>query len=474
MKNSYLKIIAVLIVALGLGSTNLKAQNERSLFYMRQIPQASYANPAFMPEFKFYLSIPGASSIYAAYNNNGFKYNDIITRRADDSLVLDQHKLLNSLGTNNDLGIRINEEIFALGFKAGKSYISLSLNTKANFNFHYTKDFMSLLINGNAQFLGKSVDLSETTANGIAYGEVALGFAHQIDSKLSIGARLKYLYGIAALETQNSKLKFTSDQKTFALTAVSDIQVNMAQPTNDKNKVDMNTMFSNPGMAFDLGFSYALTDQFSINASILDIGSITWEKEATNYISKKPNSSFTFNGLVLNDLINKKQTSDSTFNHLLDTINNMLSIKENHQSFKTRLAQKFIVGASYKIDTNTLVGLVFRNECFAGNYNPSLTVSLNHEFGRIFSAMISYSYIDRNAFNIGTGFALNLGPLQLYGVVDNAIAAMQITKSQTVNAQVGLNFVLGYTRKKKGFKEPYIPRIPPSALEDDLKPALTP
>jgi hypothetical protein len=285
---------------------------------------------------------------------------------------------------------------------------------------------------------------------------------------------LKYLYGAAAIETQNSKLSFSTDQKTFALTAISDIQVNMAQPTNDKNKVDMNTLFSNPGMAFDLGFSYALTKRFSINASLLDIGSITWKKKVTNYISTKPNSSFTFNGVEINDLFNKKQTSDSTFNHLLDTINSKFSIKEGHKSFKTRLAQKFIIGACYKLDTNTLAGVVIRNEFFAGTYNPSLTLSINHSFGRIFSGMISYSYIDKNFLNIGTGFALNLGPLQIYGVVDNVIAAMQITRSQTVNAQVGLNFVLGYTRKHKRSKIPYIPRIPPSPLEDDLKPALTP
>ncbi len=473
MKYSYFKIVAVLIFAMALVSPNLKAQNERSLYYMRQIPQASYANPAFVPEFKFYLGVPGASSIYAAYNNNGFKYADVVTRRADDSLVLDQHKLLNALGAKNDLGIRINEELFALGFKAGKSYICLSLNTKAIFNFHYTKDFMSLLINGNEQFLGKSVDLSGTTANGIAYGEAALGFARQINSKLSVGARLKYLYGIAAIETQNSKLSFATDQKTFALNVTSDIQVNMAQPTDDKNKVDMNTIFSNPGMAFDLGFTYALTNKISINASILDIGSITWKKKATNYISVKPNSSFTFNGVAINDLFNNKQTSDSTFNHLLDTINNKLSIKEEHKTFKTRLAQKFIVGASYKLDTNTLAGVVIRNEFFAGSYNPSLTLSINHEFGRIFSAMLSYSYTDRNFLNIGTGFALNLGPLQIYGVVDNVIAAMQITRSQTVNAQMGLNFVIGYPRKHKKPKEPVLPRIPPSPLKGDPKSSLT-
>jgi hypothetical protein len=474
MKNSYYKIIVLLIIVQALVSSILKAQNERSLYYMRQIPQASYANPAFTPEFNFYISIPGASSVYAAYNNNGFKYADVITRRADDSLVLNQHKLLNALGTKNDIGIRLNEELFALGFKAGKNYISLSLNTKAIFDFHYTKDFMALLINGNSQFLGKSVDLSGASANGIIYGEAALGFARQVNSKLSVGARIKYLYGAEDIETKNSKLSLSTDQQTFALTAVSNIQVNMAQPTGDNNKFDINSIFSNPGMAFDFGVNYALTHQISLNASILDIGSITWNKKVTNYISEKPNSSFTFSGIDINEFFKNKGTSDSTFNHLLDTINNKFKVKESHNSFKTTLPLKFIIGASYKLDSTNIAGIIIRNEFFDGNYNPSFTLSINHEFGRILSGVISYSYVDRNFLNIGAGFALNLGPLQIYGVVDNAIAAMQITKSQTVNAQVGLNFVFGYARKKKGFKEPYIPRIPPSALQDDLKPALTP
>lgn len=474
MKNSYSKIVAVIIIVQALVSSTLKAQNERSLYYMRQIPQASYANPAFTPEFKFYMSIPGASSVSVAYNNSGFKYSDVVTRRNDDSLVIDQHKLLNSLGTNNDMGVRINEELFAMGFKIGKSYISLSLNTKSIANFHYTKDFMSLLINGNAQFLGKTVDLSGSKMNGLAYGEVVLGFARQINNKLSLGTRIKYLYGIAVIETKKSKLTLTTDEKTFALTALSDIQINMAQPTDEKDKFITKAIRNNHGMAFDLGATYVLNEKVLINASILDIGSIHWNKKVTNYTSEKPNSTFTFSGVDINDFFKNKGTSDSSFNHLLDTINDKFKIKESHSGFKTQLAKKFILGASYMLDTNTLTGVVFRNEFFAGTYNPSLTLSITHEFGRIFSGMVSYSYCDKNFLNVGVGFASNLGPLQIYGVVDNVIAAMQVKNSKTVNAQIGLNLVLGYSRKKKGFKEPYIPRIPPSPLHDDLKPALTP
>ena len=97
MKNSYLKIVVVLIMAQVLFITCLIAQNERSVYYMRQIPQASYANPAFMPWFKFYLSVPVVASNYVSYHNSCFNYNDVITKRPDDSLVFDQNKLLNAI-----------------------------------------------------------------------------------------------------------------------------------------------------------------------------------------------------------------------------------------------------------------------------------------------------------------------------------------------------------------------------------------
>ena len=458
MKNNYFKIIVVLIMAQALLISGLKAQNERTMYYMSQIPESTYGNPVFTPGFKFYVSFPGIASNYIAYHNSGFNYNDVFTKRPDDSLVFDQNKLLKSIGNNNDVGFSIDKELFGFGFKAGKNFISFSLSAKGIANFHYTKDLMTLLINGNAPFIGKTVDISGAKVYGMAYGEAALGFAREINSKLKVGVRLKYLFGAAAINSQDSKVTLTTDPVTYALTATSDIHVDYAYAANNNNNnnndgFSVNGITKNPGFAFDLGAEYKVNDKLSVNASILDVGSITWNDKVSNFVSSTPNNSFTFNGIAVNNLFSKNGGNDSTFTHLLDTLKNKFKVDETHNSFKTSLVKRVNIGATWHLDPKNLAGINIRNEFFAGSYNPSVTLSLNHQFGSILSGTISYSYIDRTFTNLGAGLAVNLGPLQLYAVVDNVLATMQLKTTQTVNVQFGVNFVFGNMLKKKGPKE---------------------
>jgi hypothetical protein len=326
---------------------------------------------------------------------------------------------------------------------------------------------MSLLINGNAPFIGKTVEISGAKVYGIAYGEAALGFAREITSKLKLGVRLKYLYGVAAINSQNSKVTLSTDPVSYALTAVSDIHVDYAYSTNNNNnnnKFDPRGMTKNPGFAFDFGADYKVNEKLSINASILDVGSITWNEKVSNFVSTVPNNSFTFNGIAINNLFNKTGSNDSTFNHLLDTLKNKFNVDETHKSFKTSLVKRLNIGASYQLSRKDLAGIIVRNEFFAGSYNPSVTLSLNHQFGRILSGTISYSYIDRSYTNVGAGFAANLGPFQLYAVVDNVIAPMELKTTQTINAQVGLNLVFGNMLKKRRNTEMETPKVTPDPV----------
>jgi len=448
MKTSYFKIIAVLVVAQAFFLSNVNAQNERTMYYMQQIPESTAGNPAMMPGFKFYMGGPVLSSTYIAYHNNGFSYNDVISKRADDSLVFDQNKLLKAIGDKNDVGFAASIQLFTMGFKAGKSYITFSLNARENFNFHYTKDLMTLLIDGNAPFIGKTVDISGAKVYGVAYGEAALGFAREITPKLKLGFRLKYLYGVGAVNSQDSKVTLSTNPVTYALTAVSNIKVDYAFADNSKGEFDPAGMTKNPGFAFDFGAEYKVNDKLSLNASVLDVGSITWKEKVSNWTSTNPNSSFTFTGIKVDNLFKKNASNDSTFSHLGDTLKNKFNLKETHNSFNTILVKTVNFGASWHMNTKNLIGVLVRNEFFAGDYNPSVTLSLNHQFGRILSGTLSYSYIDRSLTNIGAGVALNLGPFQFYAVADNFFAAMKPLTAQTINMQVGLNLVIGNMLKK--------------------------
>jgi hypothetical protein len=54
--------------------------------------------------------------------------------------------------------------------------------------------------------------------------------------------------------------------------------------------------------------------------------------------------------------------------------------------------------------------------------HPSFSLAYQRKFGNILRLTGSYSIAHRNFANLGIGFALNLGPMQLYMVTDNVLA----------------------------------------------------
>jgi hypothetical protein len=60
---------------------------------------------------------------------------------------------------------------------------------------------------------------------------------------------------------------------------------------------------------------------------------------------------------------------------------------------------------------------------------------------------VSYSVIHWNYNNVGFGLHLNLGPLQLYTVVDNFLGGLRPHTIQTATVHFGLNIVTHYRQK---------------------------
>lgn len=206
-KKIYKFILVSLIYFLFISENQSFAQDGNTIYFMQNIPQSSFSNPALMPNCKFYLGLPGISSLQFNLDNSGFSYNDVFTRRADDSLIIDKDKLLGALSDKNKLSYDMSEQIFAMGFRAKRSYFSLSVNSKISANFNYTKDFMTFLLKGNAEFIGKDIDLSGSKLEANTYSEIALGYAREFGKKFTFGMRVKYLVGAVNVYTERSDIK---------------------------------------------------------------------------------------------------------------------------------------------------------------------------------------------------------------------------------------------------------------------------
>ena len=146
------KSIVTIIVSflLCLLTSENKAQDGNVINFMRTVPQSNYNNPASIPSVGFYLGVPAVSAINIGIDNGNFSYNNVFTRRADDSLIVDAPKFIGTLKDNNKLSYEFSDQIFALGFKVNRSYFTLSVNSKNTINANYTKDFMTFLLKGNA------------------------------------------------------------------------------------------------------------------------------------------------------------------------------------------------------------------------------------------------------------------------------------------------------------------------------------
>ena len=89
-----LRKVAALIVGMVLVYQGY-AQTEATSYFMNSIPQVAIHNPAFVPNYKFSIGLP-FSSIMMGYSNNGFSYNDLVTRQ-DGNVSADLNKLVKSL-----------------------------------------------------------------------------------------------------------------------------------------------------------------------------------------------------------------------------------------------------------------------------------------------------------------------------------------------------------------------------------------
>ena len=210
-------ILTALLLFLG-GKTF--AQGNYTFYSLDKTAQSHYLNPAFKPSANVYVSFPLLPSQNFGASNSGFALSDLLIERAqDDSLQLSPSNAIDKMRDKNFLTFESYNEIFALGIRTKKNYFSFGVTNRLSTNFIYTKDFFKLAIEGNGKtLLGERANFDGTEINLNSYIEYAFGFNREFNDKLSIGARVKLLSGIANVNTKESVFGLHTDATTFALT----------------------------------------------------------------------------------------------------------------------------------------------------------------------------------------------------------------------------------------------------------------
>ncbi len=439
------------------------AQQELSVHFMDDIWQSASTNPALMNHKKIVVALPSA---YGNLYHSGFTFNDAF-RQVDNGLSLNLDNAINRLKDDNILQTNLNLDALGVAVRLRDDVqVGLSWSVKGNAFVNYTPETLDLIWNGNAQYIGETVDIAPDF-QFMVYNEIGLSGAYNWQNKFTFGAKLKYLTGISDVSTVgDNRLALTTSDDVYQTTfdtdftfrragfdAVSDI----AELVNDELSLyDFNNVSGkNSGFGIDLGVTANLIDRLTLSAAIIDLGSINWSNNAHEYTSR---GTHTYEGIDLFSFASADSFNTdgltAEFEQVLDSISQILDIRTGaDDSYRTALPTKAYLSGSYQIQDDLTVGALLYIENYRQNTVPGLTLSARKKFGRWFTLGATYALRSQRFDNFGLNALAHLGPVQIYAVSDNVAPLFNPFNSKNFNLRVGLNLAFGRMKANRDGSE---------------------
>lgn len=433
----------ITLFVLSLGCFQSYGQQELTLHLLNNVYQSSHTNPAFVPRNKVHVSL--LSSYHLSVKNSGFTYNQLAANIEEDETgqrVLDIQNLYDNLNLNGNDFIHFSGDIdlFALSFKAAKNRFSLNVTEHFFGRQRYDGSIFQFAIQGNEP--GQTIQLGNYETDGVHYREIGVGFNRPFltDNKLVVGTRVKALFGLANIQTQQANISLTTgtERELYAITTNANIRVNTSGTTlleDDAVAYAANT--GNGGFGIDLGGTYQLNDQISFAASVINLGIISWKEDAKTYTS---DGTFTFSGIDNENLLTEGFNID--IEQLTDSIANIYELEEEATKYSTGLPTQAYLTGNYQLATRTTASATLYAD-FYQSFRKSFSLGIKQDVGRWLQAAATYSLQSRSYNNLGLGLAITTGPkgLQLYFATDNIIALANVGSAKVINARTGFNFV---------------------------------
>ncbi len=475
MKNAHIKtVIASLILMSSI--SNLWAQESTTTYFIKGMPQSNFMNPALHNDSsKLVIGIPGMSGAYYDFNA-GFTVDDLMhkgTGMLTDSLVLDPVKFRGALSSTNTVQQHFSLPILYVGFRNKNSFFSFGVAEKAMALFSFDKGIVDFLIEGNADYMGKTQDLGNLNLDAFQYREYAFGYSHQLlNNKLTIGLKAKMLFGKFALQTEQMHLTVETAADGSYLNLNSAMKINLSAPLNveydsegyffgmksdDSSTKDYLMESNNKGLAIDLGAVYKLTPKLTFSASVIDLGKITFENKTVNlsHVSSKKWEGVDFSNSIdkgSDEYVKPSDLFESEINKVKDSFRPAKS-EFSSEAFDVTIPTKIYLGGTYDLNKQFNFGILDRVFMYDGYRQNTLTLSANAMFLNFLSLTGSYSFVGNTSNNLGLGLGIRAGFLQIYAVSDNVIAYHDPSKAEFANTRVGVSFLFGRKKVLKAKEE---------------------
>lgn len=437
------KLIGVFFIML-VCTLSANAQFLRTSYFMEGTHYRQQLNPALTPT-KGYFNLPVIGAVNATVGSTSLGYQDIIDIIDDGDDFYTKPDFMNRLKDNNKLNVNFSTEILSAGWYKGKNFWSFNIGLRTDIGANLTKNmftFLNEMETVEENWRNSNYDISGQQLNINAYTEIGLGLSRQINSRLTVGARVKALLGIGNMELKLNRVAMSanlpSDQQINQWSSESywnsmtpSQAAQAAQELKDKFNnyhanltvgAELKSSFkglelqeeegkdyvtdfdfdsgklgiAGYGFGIDLGASYKILDNLTVSASVLDLGFISWSKSSTKIASANPDpidiKGSTYANMVdpnnPNTVMNAVNQLQNDAQGYMDRVTNgdvldydmlQLEVSDAKESRKSRLASTLVLGAEYGFFNNKLaVGVLSTTRFVQPDALTELTFSANY------------------------------------------------------------------------------------------------
>ncbi|MCM1066919.1 MAG: DUF5723 family protein [Muribaculaceae bacterium] len=377
MKFSKLIIVAA---AAGIATAATAQEAPRTAYFLDGYTFRHELNPAFMGE-RNYFSIPVLAnfnvSLFSNVGVNTFLYKtepgSPYKLTTFMSPTVDANTFLDKLNENNHINANLNMTLLSTGFKAFKGFNTISIGVHTDMGVNLPKDFFRFMKLGQTSE-DTRYNFKDIKANATAYAEIALGHSHQINQKLTVGAKLKFLLGLGNVTAHVTDMDVRMSNEQWHIKAQGKVELaagaGLKVPTKQEAGADYdipadadliswddisydNFGLAGFGMGVDLGATYQLLPDLQLSLAVNDLGFMNWNH---GHIGETARTEWTFDGFqdvaVKDDQPNYEDNKLSEqVDRLWDDLEDVMDFHrtKGDQTYTKALNATIHLGAEYKM-----------------------------------------------------------------------------------------------------------------------------
>lgn len=415
--------------------------------------QATFSNPALYGQAKgrFTVGLPGVYNDLYAEN---ITYNQLLLTE-NGRRILDLNRLPGLLSDRNELRNDFSLETIGVGLRGDRFSLGLYHRLRVLGQADYPKTLVQLAAQGNAQFIGQSVEIAPL-GYATSFHEVGFGASFAITENIHFGARVKYLSGVADVRTGVAgSLRLTTGEENYALTLDQDLTVNTAGTIEynglddvginyDLNRIETDDIFSeNNGVAFDLGL-FADFGKIRGQLAATDLGGrINWTNEVTNFRLEGTDE---FSGL---DILAELLEDSLSFTAALDSLQVTFEPTENNENYRSKLPATYLIGGEYDVTDRLTAGLLIVHYDRALDAETAFAISGRYQLLDELTVGLNYNARKGASANLGAHLYAHLGPVNLLASTDNLLTVFSQKNNSRAGVRLGASLSIGQPVKAK-------------------------